>query len=226
MCICCSHTGCSVIIASRKLERLKETAKELTSRIAPASPALLTPLQCNIRREEEVETLVKSTLGLHGRIDFLVNNGGGQFPSPSEAISAKGWNAVIDTNLTGTFYCCKAVYNAWMKEHGGAIVNIVADMWKGFPGMAVQSFLRLLWKIIKTWAPSSFKAISQRYQLRGSGCRKRYRPPSASCSRLHLPSSLERPLRLMLGKACTSPLGKCQIIRSGRKPLMEKMPTR
>ncbi|XP_044294441.1 peroxisomal trans-2-enoyl-CoA reductase isoform X2 [Varanus komodoensis] len=84
----------------------------------------------------KVEALVKSTLKLYGRIDFLVNNGGGQFPSPAEAISSKGWNAVIETNLTGTFYCCKAVYNAWMKDHGGAIVNIVADMWKGFPGMS------------------------------------------------------------------------------------------
>ncbi|XP_053328069.1 peroxisomal trans-2-enoyl-CoA reductase [Spea bombifrons] len=128
--------GCSVVIASRKVERLKEAAQELVSKISPANPSLLTPIPCNIRKEDEVETLVKSTLNLYGRIDFLVNNGGGQFPSPSEAISAKGWNAVIDTNLTGTFYCCKAVYNAWMKEHGGAIVNIVADMWKGFPGMA------------------------------------------------------------------------------------------
>ncbi|XP_063790036.1 peroxisomal trans-2-enoyl-CoA reductase [Pseudophryne corroboree] len=128
--------GCSVVIASRKLDRLKEAAKDLIANISPANPSLLTALQCNIRKEDEVESLVKSTLDLYGRIDFLVNNGGGQFPSPSEAISAKGWNAVIDTNLTGTFYCCKAVYNMWMKDHGGAIVNIVADMWKGFPGMA------------------------------------------------------------------------------------------
>ncbi|XP_056392984.1 peroxisomal trans-2-enoyl-CoA reductase [Hyla sarda] len=128
--------GCSVVIASRKLERLKEATAELVSRISPPDPSVLTALQCNIRREEEVESLVKSTLSRYGRIDFLVNNGGGQFPSPSEAITPKGWNAVVETNLTGTFYCCKAVYNAWMKDHGGAIVNIVADMWKGFPGMA------------------------------------------------------------------------------------------
>ncbi|POI23944.1 hypothetical protein CIB84_012308, partial [Bambusicola thoracicus] len=83
-----------------------------------------------------VEALVKSTLNLHGKIDYLVNNGGGQFASPSEAIRAKGWNAVIDTNLTGTFYCCKAVYNAWMQEHGGVIVNITAAVRNGFPGMS------------------------------------------------------------------------------------------
>ncbi|KAM9306019.1 peroxisomal trans-2-enoyl-CoA reductase-like [Gastrophryne carolinensis] len=128
--------GCNVVIASRKLDRLQEAAKDLTSRISLENPSAVTALQCNIRKEEEVESLVKSTLNLYGRIDFLVNNGGGQFPSPSEAISSKGWNAVIDTNLTGTFYCCKAVYNAWMKEHGGAIVNIVADFFRGFPGMS------------------------------------------------------------------------------------------
>nr|XP_025951278.1 peroxisomal trans-2-enoyl-CoA reductase [Dromaius novaehollandiae] len=100
------------------------------------SPAKVTPIQCNIRKEEEVQALVKSTLNLCGKIDFLVNNGGGQFMSPAEAIRAKGWNAVIDTNLTGTFYCCKAVYNAWMQEHGGVIVNITAAVRNGFPGMS------------------------------------------------------------------------------------------
>ncbi|XP_075789149.1 peroxisomal trans-2-enoyl-CoA reductase [Pelodiscus sinensis] len=128
--------GCNVVIASRKLDRLQDAAKELAVNISSTDPIKVTPIQCNIRIEKEVEALVKSTLDLHGRIDFLVNNGGGQFPSPAEAISSKGWNAVIETNLTGTFYCCKAVYNAWMREHGGAIVNIIADMWKGFPGMS------------------------------------------------------------------------------------------
>ncbi|XP_077176718.1 peroxisomal trans-2-enoyl-CoA reductase [Paroedura picta] len=128
--------GCSVVIASRKFDRLTAAAKELAAQNPSTEPATVTPIQCNIRKEEEVDALVKSTLDLHGRIDFLVNNGGGQFVSPAEAISSKGWHAVIETNLTGTFYCCKAVYNAWMRDHGGAIVNIVANMWKGFPGMS------------------------------------------------------------------------------------------
>ncbi|XP_061465208.1 peroxisomal trans-2-enoyl-CoA reductase isoform X2 [Rhineura floridana] len=131
-----SRRGCNVVIASRKLDRLEAAAKELAAKLPSTDSPQVTPIQCNIRKEEEVEALVKSTMDLHGRIDFLVNNGGGQFPSPAEAISSKGWHAVIDTNLTGTFYCCKAVYNAWMQDHGGAIVNIVADMWKGFPGMS------------------------------------------------------------------------------------------
>ncbi|XP_015275382.1 PREDICTED: peroxisomal trans-2-enoyl-CoA reductase [Gekko japonicus] len=128
--------GCNVVIASRKLDRLTTAAKELAAQNPSTDSATVTPIQCNIRKEDEVDALVKSTLDLHGRIDFLVNNGGGQFPSPAEAISSKGWHAVIETNLTGTFYCCKAVYNAWMQDHGGTIVNIVANMWKGFPGMS------------------------------------------------------------------------------------------
>uniref|UniRef100_A0A6J0UQW6 Peroxisomal trans-2-enoyl-CoA reductase n=1 Tax=Pogona vitticeps TaxID=103695 RepID=A0A6J0UQW6_9SAUR len=128
--------GCNVVIASRKLDRLKAAAKELAAKIPSTNAAQVTPVQCNIRKEEEVEALMKSTLDLHGRIDFLINNGGGQFPSLTESITAKGWHAVIETNLTGTFYCCKAVYNAWMRDHGGTIVNIVADTWKGFPGMS------------------------------------------------------------------------------------------
>lgn len=56
----------------------------------------------------KVKELVSSVLKKYGRIDFLVNNGGGQFSSPAEHISSKGWKAVIDTNLTGTFQCCQA----------------------------------------------------------------------------------------------------------------------
>uniref|UniRef100_A0A8D0LA16 Peroxisomal trans-2-enoyl-CoA reductase n=1 Tax=Sphenodon punctatus TaxID=8508 RepID=A0A8D0LA16_SPHPU len=154
--------GCNVVIASRKLDRLTAAAKELSAKIPPSNSAKVTPLQCNIRKEEEVQALVKSTLDLYGRIDFLVNNGGGQFPSPAEAISSKGWNAVVETNLTGTFYCCKTVYNAWMREHGGAIVNIIAIMSKGFPGMSHSGAARaavdnLTKSLAIEWAPSGVR---------------------------------------------------------------------
>ncbi|XP_028328883.1 peroxisomal trans-2-enoyl-CoA reductase [Gouania willdenowi] len=128
--------GCSVVISSRKAEKLEAAAQEMRQKIPPSSPAIVTPLTCNIRSEDDVKALVSSVLNKYGRIDFLVNNGGGQFTSPAENMSSKGWNAVIDTNLTGTFHCCKEVYSAWMKQHGGVIINIIADMWKGFPGMA------------------------------------------------------------------------------------------
>uniref|UniRef100_A0A3Q4HC27 Peroxisomal trans-2-enoyl-CoA reductase n=1 Tax=Neolamprologus brichardi TaxID=32507 RepID=A0A3Q4HC27_NEOBR len=99
--------GCSVVISSRKADRLEAAAREMRQKIPPSSPASVTALPCNIRSEEEVKALVSSVLKRYGRIDFLVNNGGGQFRSPAEDMSSKGWKAVVDTNLTGTFHCCK-----------------------------------------------------------------------------------------------------------------------
>uniref|UniRef100_A0A7N5K9A5 Peroxisomal trans-2-enoyl-CoA reductase n=1 Tax=Ailuropoda melanoleuca TaxID=9646 RepID=A0A7N5K9A5_AILME len=128
--------GCNVVIASRNFDRLKSVAGELKASLPPTNKAQVTPIKCNIRKEEEVNDLVKSTLDIYGKINFLVNNGGGQFISPTEHISAKGWNAVIETNLTGTFYMCKAVYNSWMKQHGGSIVNIIILTRSGAPGFA------------------------------------------------------------------------------------------
>lgn len=128
------HLGCNVVIASRNLDRLKSVATELKASLPPNNQAQVTPIKCNIRNEEEVENLVRSTLDIYGKINFLVNNGGGQFMSPAEHISAKGWHAVIETNLTGTFYMCKAFYKSWMKEHGGSIVNIIVLTRNGFPG--------------------------------------------------------------------------------------------
>ncbi|XP_015249472.1 PREDICTED: peroxisomal trans-2-enoyl-CoA reductase-like [Cyprinodon variegatus] len=99
--------GCSVVISSRKADRLEAAAQEMRKRIPTNSPANVTPVPCNIRSEDEVKALVSSVLKQYGRIDYLVNNGGGQFSSPVENMTSKGWKAVIDTNLTGTFYCCK-----------------------------------------------------------------------------------------------------------------------
>jgi citronellol/citronellal dehydrogenase len=65
-----------------------------------------------------------------------VNNAGGQFPSPAMLISKKGWEAVVANNLTGGFLVAREAFNQSMKQHGGAIVNIIADMWGGMPGMA------------------------------------------------------------------------------------------
>ncbi|XP_055967557.1 peroxisomal trans-2-enoyl-CoA reductase-like isoform X2 [Sorex fumeus] len=156
------HLGCNVVIASRKLERLKSAADEMKANLPANSQVQVTPLQCNIRKEEEVNNLIKSTLDIHGRIDFLVNNGGGQFMSPTEDISSKGWNAVIETNLTGTFYMCKAVYKSWMKKHGGSIVNIIVLIKNGSPGFlhtgaAREGVYNLTKTLAMEWASSGVR---------------------------------------------------------------------
>ncbi|MGB1249782.1 MAG: SDR family oxidoreductase [Candidatus Promineifilaceae bacterium] len=123
--------GANIIIAARKEAPLEATTNEIIA--AGGRCAFYT---INIRREADVQKLIETIVADHGTIDALVNNAGGQFPSPAEHISQKGWHAVIETNLTGTFNVSRAVFNQVMGKKGGNIVNIVADMWNGFPGMA------------------------------------------------------------------------------------------
>ncbi|MET0586970.1 MAG: SDR family oxidoreductase [Novosphingobium sp.] len=75
-------------------------------------------------------------LAERGRIDGLVNNAGGQFFSPLKDISTKGFDAVVRNNLPGGFNMMREVYNRWMAENGGAIVNMIVDMWMGLPNFA------------------------------------------------------------------------------------------
>jgi len=123
--------GAKVVIASRKVERLSVAARGLSAEYG----AEVVPVRCNVRERGEVDALFDETLRRFGKLDYVVNNGGGQFPSPAEAISEKGWRAVIDTNLTGTWNVTQAAAQKWLIGHGGKIVTIVADMWNGFPGM-------------------------------------------------------------------------------------------
>ncbi|MCR9141473.1 MAG: SDR family oxidoreductase [bacterium] len=126
--------GARVYICGRDAEKL-EAAKRACA--AESEPALeLHSIVCNIRKPDEVAAMCESIVKEAGRIDLLVNNAGGQFPAPAEKISANGWNAVIDTNLNATFGVSQAVFTHTMKAQGGAIVNVIMDMYSGFPLMA------------------------------------------------------------------------------------------
>jgi len=78
---------------------------------------------------------VAAIVGRHGRIHGLVNNAGGQFPSPLLAISKKGFETVLANNLTGGFLMMREVFLQSMQKHGGAVVNMTADFRNGMPGM-------------------------------------------------------------------------------------------
>ena len=123
--------GATVVICSRSMEHLETTRAEIA-----AAGASVSAFVCNIREPESVERFFAQVAELHGHVDGLVNNAGGQFLSPAEFITPKGWHAVVETNLTGAFNMCKAALGCGMRERGGSIVNIVAEMWRGFPGMA------------------------------------------------------------------------------------------
>lgn len=122
--------GAHVVLVGRKPEKLQAVADEIAQDGGRASLHA-----CDIRQEDPVRAVVAAVLAEHGRIDGLVNNAGGQFMSPLEAISAKGWDAVVQTNLTGGFLMARECFLQTMSRRGGAIVNIVADMWGSMPGM-------------------------------------------------------------------------------------------
>jgi citronellol/citronellal dehydrogenase len=122
--------GAAVVLVGRKLDKLQTTVAEIEADGGQASFQV-----CDIRQEDAVRAMVAAVVAQHGCIDGLVNNAGGQYMTPLEAISAKGWQAVIDTNLTGGFLVARECYLQSMQARGGAIVNIVADIWGSMPGM-------------------------------------------------------------------------------------------
>lgn len=122
--------GAQVIVTGRKQEKLDHVVQEINQDGGKA-----TGLVCDIREEEQVKNTITSVIGQFGKIDGLVNNAGGQFPSALEDISANGFDAVVRNNLNGTFLMMREAYNQWMKNHGGSMVNMTADMWGGMPSM-------------------------------------------------------------------------------------------
>ena len=150
--------GAKVALAGRKPEKLAAVAAE----IGPAAQTYV----CDIREEEAVRAMVGQVRADFGRIDCLVNNAGGQFRAPLEKISAKGWDAVVRTNLTGGFLAARECYTQWMKTAGaGAIVNMIADMWHGMPGMghsgaARAGMLNFTETAALEWAPVRVNAVA------------------------------------------------------------------
>ena len=122
--------GAHAVLIGRKGDKLQSVVDEIYQDGGVASFHV-----CDIRQEATVKQTVAAVVAAHGRIDALVNNAGGQYMMPLEAISAKGWEAVLSTNLTGGFLMARECYVQSMAKHGGAIVNIVADMWGSMPGM-------------------------------------------------------------------------------------------
>ena len=123
--------GAKVVICARKPEPLAEAA----ARLSELGTCVQRP--CDIRDSEQVEALADVIEEEFGRLDLLVNNAGGQFPSLARHINDKGWNAVINTNVNGTFYVSRIMANRFfVPQTEGNIVNIIVNHHRGFPGMA------------------------------------------------------------------------------------------
>jgi citronellol/citronellal dehydrogenase len=125
--------GGKVAIASRKQENLDAGCKALAE-VAPAANVFART--CDTREVAQVDALVDATKEKFGRVDVLINNAGGQFPTAAENLSPRGWEAVVRNNLNGTWFVTHAVATKCMiPQKSGRIVNIIAQMWRGFPGM-------------------------------------------------------------------------------------------
>ncbi|MEM6533506.1 MAG: SDR family oxidoreductase [Myxococcota bacterium] len=148
-----SSLGAHVVLIGRNRAKLENVASELSDSGGTSS---VFPL--DIREEEGVRQTVASIVEERGQIHGLVNNAGGQFPSPLNSISKKGFDAVVGTNLTGGFLMAREVFNQSMQAHGGAVVNIVADMHNGMVGMghsgaARAGMVNLTMTAAVEWAP-------------------------------------------------------------------------
>ena len=123
--------GAAVALVGRNPDKLAAVSREIAE--TDAFPA--TCHICDIRKPDDVTRTIQEVLSAGQPISGLVNNAGGQFSSPLKDISPNGWDAVVRNNLTGGFLMARECFRNSMEAHGGAIVNILADMWRSMPGM-------------------------------------------------------------------------------------------
>ena len=122
--------GATVYIASRNQEKIDKAVAEL-SEFGDVRSAI-----ADIREHEQIQAIADKIKEDSGRLDILVNNAGGQFPSAAENISYNGFRAVINNNLIGTFYVTQIMAKTFfIPQKDGNIVNIIANIYRGFPGM-------------------------------------------------------------------------------------------
>mmetsp|Transcript_23079 Transcript_23079/g.63987 ORF Transcript_23079/g.63987 Transcript_23079/m.63987 type:complete len:299 (-) Transcript_23079:1434-2330(-) len=130
--------GATVVIASRKKEKCEAAAREMNGVVSSASSTggrVVVGPSTNIRKEEEIQNLVEHIVEKYGALNMLVNNSGGQYIQESAEISRRGFAAVLETNLQGTFLMMREAYNQYMRDNGGSIVNITIGNRNGMPGM-------------------------------------------------------------------------------------------
>ena len=113
--------GARVAMASRNRENLEAAVKELESEGIAAEFAV-----CDVRDAQAVHAVVEGLVAVRHRLDIVVNNAAGNFPAPMSKISPNGFKAVVDIDLLGTYNVTRAAFEAYLRDHGGSIVNISA----------------------------------------------------------------------------------------------------
>ncbi len=130
-----AEAGANVVIASRRSEKCKSVADELKQKYNIMSIGL----GMDVRNSKEVNQVFKIAVEKMGKLDILINNAAGNFYFPASKMRDKLWNAVIDIDLNGTFYCSRTAFK-YMKEKGGVILNTSMTLhYNGWAGMAHAS---------------------------------------------------------------------------------------
>ena len=150
--------GADLIICGRNEEKLVNASGYLKSFGGGVATHVM-----SIRDPEAVNTFMNDAWAAFGGVDILVNNAGGQFPQAAIDFKPKGWQAVIDTNLNGTWYMTQSAARRWIDTGmPGNVINIVADIWRGLPGIAHTAAARagviyLAKSIAVEWAPHDIR---------------------------------------------------------------------
>jgi citronellol/citronellal dehydrogenase len=145
-------------VVGRNQAKLDALVADLTGREMKASAAV-----ADIRDPDAINALFDLVWAALGRVDILINSAGGQFPQPAIDFSIKGWNAVIDTNLNGTWYMMQAAAKRWRdQKHPGSIVNIVVVTTHGLYGIAHSIAARsgvigITRAVAVEWAPHNIR---------------------------------------------------------------------
>jgi NAD(P)-dependent dehydrogenase (short-subunit alcohol dehydrogenase family) len=148
-----ARQGANVVINGRRRERLEAVEEEI-GRIGSDSLAIA----ADLRNADDVAGLVEQVRERFGAIDVLVNNAGGRFLAEPEDISPNGWRAVVETNLTAAFLCCRAVLPVMRERGGGRIINIGSMAGEGaYPeavhyGAAKAGLVSLTASLAVAWA--------------------------------------------------------------------------
>lgn len=152
--------GANVVICSRRLNILEATAKELEE----STGGKVLPVACDVRKTEEIENVIRVGIERFGRIDSLVNNSAGNFISPTERLSYKAVDSIVDIVLRGTYYFTLALGKYWINNQiKGSVLNISTTYaWTGSgwvvpSAMAKAGVLAMTKSLAFEWGPHGIR---------------------------------------------------------------------
>lgn len=115
-----AEAGASIVLCGRRMEMLEQVAS-----VIRATGAKVLPVKTDVSRKDEVDAMAARALAEFGRVDVLVNNAGINIVRPFLKLQEEEWDAVLNTNLKGCYYCCQAMGRGMVEQRSGSIINMV-----------------------------------------------------------------------------------------------------